>query len=181
MRKAIETLTDMLVQRGYDVVEQQPDGEVTDLRLLGERVGEDGEPHEIVVFANPVEKFNVGCVKERLNVVNTLGLTHCIVVVESVTPVAKQLMSSGDIVFEAFSLVELQYNITKHELVPNHEKLGAIEEAAFKKKYGTSLNAIMRTDPVARFYNFQRGDIIRITHNFPGSPKAITYRIVKGR
>ncbi len=46
----------------------------------------------------------------------------------------------------------------------------------FTDKYGQKFPFIRKDDQIARFYNYQRGDVIKITRN----DGFITYRIVKG-
>jgi len=59
----------------------------------------------------------------------------------------------------------MQYNLTKHELVPKHEKVDINEKNAedFKKSKTDKFPILLKTDPVARFYGFSKGDIIKIT------------------
>ena len=80
-----------------------------------------------------------------------------------------------NITFELFSLDNLQYNITKHRYVRPHIKLTKSEQEEFRQKMGTDIPLLLKTDPICRFYNFEKGDIIKIIRkdNF------ISYRIVK--
>ena len=92
------------------------------------------------------------------------------------------IVESIDIVFELFSVDELQFNITKHRLVPLHQKLNEEESKSFKEKYGLKYQAILTSDPISRFYNYKRGDIIRILRIRKTNDKnqyIIAYRIVK--
>ena len=110
-----------------------------------------------------------------------MNLTHSIIVnKDNATPIAKKIIDdSPDLNIELFYVDELQYNITKHYLVPKHEiayKKGTKEYTVFKKKYmADNFPVILKTDAVARFFAFQKGDIIKVTR--PNG--IITYRIVK--
>jgi DNA-directed RNA polymerase subunit H (RpoH/RPB5) len=44
-----------------------------------------------------------------------------------------------------------------------------------REKYGNALPFILKTDPVSRYYYFQKNDLIKITRR----NGTITYRIVK--
>ena len=94
---------------------------------------------------------------------------------------AKKLVeNSVEKKFELFTQDELQYNITKHRLVPKHIKLNNEDAKDFKKKYGLKFPALLKTDPVCRFYDFQRGDVIKIIRQESCGNTYITHRIVKG-
>ena len=109
-----------------------------------------------------------------------MDVSHCIIVYrDSATPVAKKIVEeSKDINIELFTEEELQYNITKHYLVPKHEleyKKGTVACANFKKKYGDDIPIIMKSDPISRFYGYERGDIIKVTRK----NGYVMFRIVK--
>ena len=103
---------------------------------------------------------------------------HCIIIYSgSSTPMATKLAdSSVEIEIELFTEAELQYNITKHRLVPLHRKLPDEEAEQFKKTYGLKFPVILRTDPISRFYHYKRGDVIKIERK----GGFISYRIVRG-
>lgn len=64
---------------------------------------------------------------------------------------------------------QLQMNITKHRLVPKHEKISEEEAVSLLKYYNLpsrqQLPLILRDDPVVRYYNYKSGDILCITNN----------------
>ena len=170
---AINTAVEMITQRGYKVDNMDMDGDT----IIG--INDSGK--QIVIFTNPVIKFNVDRIKEFINILNKMKQSHCIVIyVDSVTaPTKKMVENSIDIDIEIFTQEEMQYNITKHRLVPKHTLLSSTEAHEFKTKYGIKFPTLMLTDPVCRFYNFQRGDIIRVTRKNDRGTN-IMYRIVKG-
>ena len=78
----------------------------------------------------------------------------------------------------------LQINPTKHILVPKHTKLTIEEINNLLDKYSiknrTQLPLILRSDPIARYYNYNAGDIIKITGSLSSAnPKYNNYRCVK--
>lgn len=175
MDKALETINDIIKQRGYSIKSD------TDEKIIG--INEKNK--EIVIFKNPIDKFNVEHIKQKVSILNTLGIKHCIVIyTNSVTAIAKKLVESSiDVEFELFTQDELQYNITEHRLVPKHIKLSEEEARIFKKTFGIKFPTILKTDPICKFYNFQRGDvikIIRIDNSKENNIPYITHRIVKG-
>lgn len=61
---------------------------------------------------------------------------------------------------------QLQINITKHFLVPQHIKLNVGEVDEVMRKYNLTSKSqfpmMLRDDPIARYYNYKSGDIIKI-------------------
>lgn len=171
IEKAIETVSEMITQRGYTITSHEDD------KITGQL--DDGT--SIVVFTIPIIKFNVDRVKEYISYLHNMNINHCIIIyTNSVTSMAKKLLeNSVDVTIEIFTVKELQYNITKHRFVPKHIRLSEEESKEFKKKYGTKFPVLLRTEPVSKFYNFKRGDIIKIIRNENGT-NYVCHRIVKG-
>lgn len=174
MERAYETCMEMITQRGYEIVDRD------DERILAIKP----DKQQMCVFVSPQSyKFNVETIQEYISMMKTMDLTHSIIVSkDNATPIAKKIIEeSPDLHMELFNVDELQYNITTHYLVPKHElafKKGSKEYLLFKKKYNNmmdNLPVILKTDPVSRFYAFQKGDVIKITR--PNG--MVTYRIVK--
>ena len=82
---------------------------------------------------------------------------------------------------EIFDIKRLLLNITKHVIVPKHEKITILEKEILKKSLQINsiykLPTIMMFDPVARYYNLKQGDVVKITRNSKSSGKHITYRV----
>ena len=74
-----------------------------------------------------------------------------------------------------FNENELQYNITLHKYVRPHIKIEGDEFDTINSKYGKHLPIILASDPVSRYYNFKKGDIIKIIRR----NDIIAYRVVK--
>jgi DNA-directed RNA polymerase subunit H len=82
---------------------------------------------------------------------------------------------------EFFHLKELQFNISKHYLVPKHELIRdptLIQEliASYNLKSKLHLPLIQKSDPMARYLNAKPGDIVRITRVSPSAAEYICYR-----
>jgi DNA-directed RNA polymerase I, II, and III subunit RPABC1 len=165
MDTAIKTCKLMLRNRGYQEIEN----------LLFENV----EKNKIIVFTIE-DKLSIEHIKNYTNILIKNLLNHCIIIYnEDITPVAKQVIETiTEYKFEIFSISELQYNIVEHRLVPKHVKLNSDEAKPIKRKFGSKLPVILKSDPISKYYNFSRGDIIKIIRK-RNNEEYITYRIVK--
>ena len=170
MQKAYEICIEMILQRNYEIIDKD------DERILSKKP--DG--NLMCIFLTNSSKFNVDSIQEYILMMRKMNLWHSIIVYkDNVTPVAKKIISdTKDFKIELFQEEELQYNITKHYLVPNHciyGKKDSKESIEFKKKYSENFPVILKSDPVARFYAYEKGDIIKITRR----NGYVTFRIVK--
>ena len=167
IQKAYEVCEQMFEQRGYNIVEKD------DERILA--IKEDGK--QICAFINKSSaKFNVERIQECISMMKEMDVWHGLIVYsDTATPVAKKIVEeSKKMQIELFHEKELQYNLTKHCLVPLHTlkyKKDSEEAKEFKKnKYPI----ISIKDPVTKFYNWSLGDIIEVTRK----DNVIMYRIV---
>ena len=156
MEIAYNICIEMFTQRGYEIIDSDED------RILANK--KDGA--QICAFFT-THKFNIDRLQEYISMMKKMDVWHCIIVFkENATPVAKKIvLDSKEMIIELFEMDEMQYNLTKHELVPKHEKVDINEKNAedFKKSKTDKFPILLKTDPVARFYGFSKGDIIKIT------------------
>ena len=76
----------------------------------------------------------------------------------------------------------LSFNITKHTLVPKHDKLSDEDVIKLLNYYNITkvqMPKINITDPVIRYYNMKIGDVCKITRFNNTSGESIYYRVVK--
>lgn len=172
-----QTCLELIEQRGYNIVQAEDE--------CISAVKPDGET--FYVFTQSVPQFNIEALFQCTS--NMVGRTsHALVIysqkatskaVQTVeymaqTPITYKGTAYPAMKIELFAEEDLKYNITKHRLQPQFERLDEDEATVFKKKWG-KYGTMKITDPVARFYNYQRGDVIRITRK----NKIIYYRIVR--
>lgn len=170
MEKAYKTCLEMLQQREYEITDTEEENRVIALKP------DDGE--SVVVYFVQIPKFNVKSMAEYISLMNELGISHGIIVYKNtVTAMTKKAIEqSSEMRLELFTEEDLQYNITKHRLQPTFIKLSRTEAEDFKEKYGLKYPTLRKDDPIALFYDYSRGDIIKIVRN----SGHVTYRIVKG-
>lgn len=168
--RAFDICLEMLQQRNYNIIETEKDN----LRIIA--IKPDGQ--QMCVIFNLSPKFDTKSMKEIITIMNELEVIHSLVIYQdSITPATKSTLSqTSDIIIELFAQEDLQYNITKHYLQPKFECLTDEQAEIFKKKYGTKFPVLRADRPISRFYNYQKGNVIRITRN----NGYISYRIVKG-
>ena len=80
-----------------------------------------------------------------------------------------------------FDIKELQFNRTKHKLVPKHIKITSESEIkeileSYSVKNRFQLPIILKCDPIARYLGFKNGDIIKIIRPSPTAGEYVTYR-----
>jgi len=84
---------------------------------------------------------------------------------------------------QVFEIRELQFNISKHKLVPKHRLIESslIESSSILQRLNiksrSQLPIILRSDPMAKFLNAKPGDLVEITRFSPTSAEHVFYRM----
>ena len=106
-----------------------------------------------------------------------------IIVQDKQTPqIAKELQNDEYKLYEIFSMKNLMFNITHHEIVPKHILLNQDEVDMILKQYQTTraqLPKLLTTDPVAKYYGMKAGDVCKIIRQSPMTGESYYYRILK--
>lgn len=178
--RGFETILEMLRDRHLDI------GTVTKQHM------EDVLKHEsikqiIEVILNDVKvifytppKFKWADVKKYFEDETPYSL-YILVVQENITQNNMKSIHSLPLNVEVHTLSRLQFNITKHVLVPKHEVVRDKKEVddiveAYKLKNKFQLPIILKTDPIAKYYGMKSGDVVKITRNSPTAGEYIGYR-----
>lgn len=168
-----KTINEIFIERGYMDIKE---GEIDDKKIL---VGfNDGQ--KVIAFLEVFSKLNNQVIQNIYKVMELNDSSHSILVhLGEPTPSANNAINDFaniDTKFELFSNIDLMYNITNHYLVPKHVKVINEELEELKEKIDIkNLPKISKKeDPIAKFYDFNKGDVIKIYRkNYE-----IAYRIV---
>lgn len=81
---------------------------------------------------------------------------------------------------QVFEIKELQFNITKHVLVPKHElvKESEVEDiiTQYSLKSKSQFPIILKTDAMAKYLNLKHGDLVKIKRVSPTAGEYVEYR-----
>lgn len=167
MSNTLRVCMEMLEQRNYKIIRQEED------KIIALKPDEE----QMIVFFSDTQKFNVKNIQLYITIMNELEIAHAIIIYkEGVTSFTKKaILQTVDMKFELFLEEDLQVNITKHKYQPNFEKIHPKTAQEIKKKFGTKFPILKKDDPISRFYNFEKGDLIKVTRK----NNNIIYRIVK--
>lgn len=139
---------------------------------------------KIFVFFPDEPKIGVRTVQSYVIKMEQEKVNRAIIIVRmGLTPSAKQAMKNvaPEYILEDFLESEMLINITEHELVPQHILLTTEEKEELFSRYKLKENQLMKilsTDPVARYYGYKRGQVIKIIRNSDTAGRYVTHRLV---
>lgn len=172
--RAIEVCSEMMNDRGY-VLKSQENEDI--IKLLYEK----SEENSVLVFLLFKDKLNIAFARTFLEIARKRNISHLIIIYNdefknSITSKTKDCLENlNNTSVEFFSISSLQYNITKHVLVPKHILATKEEVQEIQCKYvKKDLPIILKTDPICKYYNFKPSSIIKIIRK-----KDINFRVVK--
>lgn len=192
--RVYRTIASMLDKRGYMVPKflqqitpaefkerfgEYPNREA--LTILVEKA--DDESNQLFVFFPEDEKVGVKPIKTYTDRMRAESVSNAIMVLRvDITPFAKQAVQemSDSFRIEHFKESELLVDITKHQLVPEHQVLTQSEKSELLKRYrlrDSQLPRIQPNDPIARFYGMKRGQVVKIIRPSETAGRYVTYRI----
>lgn len=92
-----------------------------------------------------------------------------------------KMMAGLKLNLQVFDIKLLQFNVSKHELVPKHEVVTnedeikrIVEQMCLKNKF--QLPIILKADAMAHYLGLKNGDVVRITRVSPTSGEYVMYR-----
>ncbi|CAM9815112.1 unnamed protein product [Ectocarpus fasciculatus] len=140
---------------------------------------------QIFVFFPDDEKVGVKPIRSYSEKMLEEEVKRAIIVIKGgITPFARsaiqELCAQREVQVEDFKDAELMLDITEHTLVPEHQVLSSEQKAELLKRYklkDTQLPRIQSTDPVARFFGMQKGQVCKITRPSETAGRYVTYRL----
>ena len=122
------------------------------------------------------------------NMMNEKEAQHLIIVANNrATPKVSSVLGILGSYAQLFSENELVFNVTRHQLVPKHQKATDEEKAQILEKYTRMpdgnlhpelIPGIYTSDPIVKYYNFQPDDLVRIERPRKDGYFDLTFRIV---
>ena len=188
---SICTIKEMLIDRGIEETELEPLSDISDDKLediVSSNVFKIDLDNNMVVYFDLSQKFKWATLKSQIesDFGDDVDDKHFIIVIKSAinsTDLKKLNIQNGiTYTIEWFSMQELQFNISRHELVPKHTLIKDEEEISkILSKYQvrkTQLPLILKTEPMARYLYAKPGQIVKILRISPTAGLTIVYRCV---
>ena len=175
----VAVLQQMLTDRRYTALRSIGHG--TDPLLVCSCRNLKGEA--CLVYATQEVKVGVKTLRRVRVESKATGAAHLILLTrEGLTHFAtRELQVDVGLVTEIFRKEELSFNVTQHRLVPPHRLLTAAERrrvlAVLESKAG-ALPKLRASDPVARYYGWTAGSVIRIDRSIGTLEPETAFRVV---
>ena len=189
-----KTTMEMLEDRGYEVSEEDKNMNYEDFtNRLEENAIQLIATHRMnpvkmvyvafILDAKSFSKKDLVALKALMDDKYPTNEVTVIIVQDKQTPqIAKELLNDEYKLYEIFSMKNLMFNITHHEIVPKHILLNQEEVEMILKQYQTTraqLPKLLTTDPVAKYYGMKAGDVCKIIRQSPMTGESYYYRILK--
>lgn len=182
LRKSWKTLGEMFIDRGHtdclEVASISPDDFAA--AMAGKysfHIDIASIKHRIIYELN--SRFKTPSVKKLLEEADVD--VFIIVAKEKPTSAALKGLEAAGREVQVFNLSELQFNVSKHSLVPPHHPItdeSEIEEILkqYQVKSRFHFPLILSTDPMARYLGLKPGQLVKIVR---ASPSAGTYTLFR--
>jgi len=184
------TLIEMLTERGYTTSQtttnyqsfiEQFSSAASNTALLNFVCSKNNIP--LAVHFTSEDKLSKKSLEALASDYSVQGVSTVVLITPNkLNPACKALLKSIKLNFEHFLIEELQFNITKHCLVPKHRIMSEEEQIAFLEKMKcqkVNIPTILTVDPVSRFFGAKPGNIFEITRTSQTTGTALYYRVVR--
>ncbi|XVE95808.1 hypothetical protein REPUB_Repub02eG0165100 [Reevesia pubescens] len=168
------TVLEMLRDRGYAVPNSEINlslqefraihGQNPDIDRLRLSVTHKTDPSKrmLVVFYGPGTVKVSGIRLVAGMITNKESLTGMILILQNhITNQALKALDLFSFKVEIFQITDLLVNITKHVLKPKHQ-----------------LPRLLKKDAIARYYGFERGQVVKVTYSGEITESHVTYRCI---
>lgn len=195
-----KTILNMCHDRGYLIAQEELDQTLEEFKrdfgcepskgqparsdLMVMSTHNDDPSDRLFVFFPDDPKIGVKQIQIYVAKMEADKVSRAIIVVRTgLTPSARQAMREvgPTYILEDFLESEMLINITEHELVPQHILLTTEEKEELFSMYKLKENQLMKmlaTDPVARYYGYKRGQVIKIIRKSDTAGRYVTHRLV---
>lgn len=132
---------------------------------------------KLIVF-NCEENLNIQLLKLYLKILNEIHYSHAIIVYsQKITPSSNKILDTVKHIYEIeiFTYDEMSIDFTQYKYYYPHIKINDIDKNKLIAKYGNKLPIILQKDMIVRYFNFKKGDILKIIRE----NDYVTYKIVK--
>lgn len=177
LESVLKTCIQMLKDRGFSVINDcRTIGDITYKMQEADAVffGEHPTEGNVFVFFHNEERIGV----KQLRIWNELHPDSQLIIVslEGPTAFTKKEADHSYPNVQFFSFQNLCVNITKHSLVPKHERLSEEEKmtCGIEIRREEEWPKLYTNDAIAQYYNYKPGDLIKITRTI-GYPEPVYY------
>jgi DNA-directed RNA polymerase subunit H (RpoH/RPB5) len=132
---------------------------------------------KIIVFMCE-ENLNIQLLKLYLKILSDIGYNHAIIIYSlKITPSSNKILDTVKNIYEIelFTKDEMSIDFKQYKYYFPHIKVNNELKKELITKYGNRLPIILKKDIIIRYFNFKKGDIIKIIRD----NNYITYKIVK--
>lgn len=177
LESVLKTCIQMLKDRGFTIINEcRTIGDITYKMQENDAVffGEHSTEGNVFVFFHNEERIGV----KQLRLWNEARPDSQLIIVslEGPTAFTKKEADHSYPNVQFFTYQNLCVNITKHSLVPKHERLSKEEKMScgIEIRKDEEWPKLYTNDAIAQYYNYKPGDIIKITRTI-GYPEPIYY------
>ena len=176
---ALNTVIEMLNDRGYTNIQACQSIEEIQTNMADNRyVAAGGGEFVVHVFFHNEDR--VGVKQLRMWVESSNADRIIVVSLEGPTSFTKRDADTNYPQVQFFSFRAVCVTITKHKMVPRHEKLSDKSQVPVELSPSCGeLPVLFTTDRVAQYYAYEAGDIIRVTRTVGSQEPMFYYRIVR--
>lgn len=175
----MDVLAEMLLDRKHTSVQPTHQGVDPVLVLLSR----DPTGNPCGCWLTNERKVGVKTVRKMRADASNLTLAHVFLVTpEGLTPFARKELRAEDAPrVEVFTKAQLAFNVTRHWLVPTHTALTPTQKKKLLGGLGCKTSALPKlkdSDPVAHYFGWPPGTVVRINRRIGTMEPETYYRVV---
>lgn len=138
----------------------------------------------LVRFTDEDSKVGIVTVRKCCQQMQQENIFRAILIVRNdLTSSAKKALEdmAPKYIIEMFTESELLFNVTEHQLVPEHIVLTSEEKRELLDRYKlkeSQLPRMQTADPIARYFGLKSGQVVKIVRPSETSGRYVSYRLV---